>query len=230
MSGSETFGASNTHRSSAARGQCTASYDYVHRICGHAHEECCRRTADKALGLPPLRGVEAPHRPCPACTLGKMKAVPKGQNALSTGLTPTRAGQVLCGDTFGPIAIPGLAGERYFLVLVCQFSNWGVVRTCKTLTEVPNLVEEMIVEIQSMVDKRPDQVSMTLHTDNASVFKSGHHRERMTALGVQLHYSAPYEPRTNPYAERYGGVLMSMTRALLLEGSYPPSSGVSCSK
>ena len=76
-----------------------------------------------------------------------MKQVSKGQEALSTGMKPTRAGQVLCGDTFGPIAIPGLAGERYFLVLVCQFTRWGVVRTCTSLKEVPELVEEMILEL-----------------------------------------------------------------------------------
>jgi hypothetical protein len=44
----------------------------------------------------------------------------------------------------------------------------------------------------------------------------------MAAKGVHLHFAAAYEPRTNPYSERYGGVLLPMVRALLLEGSYPP--------
>jgi len=44
----------------------------------------------------------------------------------------------------------------------------------------------------------------------------------MAELNVHLTFSSPYEPRTNPFAERMGGSLTAMTRTLLLEGSYPP--------
>jgi len=115
-----------------------------------------------------------------------------------------------------------LGGERYFIVLVCQYSRWGIARAFHKLDEVPALVEEMINEIHAELETKPTEVDLTLHTDNASVFKSKHHADQMRALGVRLHYANPYEARTNPFAERYGGVLITSLRALLLEGSYPP--------
>ena len=221
-----------TQKSSRTRGAALASttrqtvadpYGFVHKLCAHANPDCCKRTAAKAKGLPSLTRVCLPTRPCPECALAKMKAVSKGQGQLSTGHAPTRPGQVMCGDCFGPIQIPGLAGERYFIILVCQFTRWGVVRSFTTLDQVPSLVEEMIAEVRATLDdKAPEHVSLTLHTDNASVFSSAKHQKRMGELNVHLTYSAPYEARTNAYAERFGGILIAATRAMLLEGNYPP--------
>jgi transposase InsO family protein len=206
----------------SARTQGLEPYDLVHRLCGHANAETCKLTAEKAEGLPSLYHISPPDRPCPECALGKMKQPSKGQGHLSTGLCPDRAGAVLCGDCFGPLAIPGLGGERYFIVLVDQFSRWGIARAFSKLDEVPTLIEEMINEIHITLGTMPGEIDLTLHTDNASVFKSKRHSARMAELHVRLHYANPYEPRTNPFAERYGGVLITAMRAILLEGSYPP--------
>ena len=203
-------------------------FDLVHRLCAHANADCCRRTAQKAKGLPSLAHSKPSSRPCPECTLAKLKAPSKGQGRLSTGHVPVRAGQVMCGDVFGPIQIPGLAGERYFIVLVCQFSRWGVARAFTSLTEVPTLVDEMLAEVRAVLDTVPtelimtERIGMTMHSDNASVFKSAKHKARMAAMGINLTFSAPYEPRTNGHAERFGAVVMTTTRAMLLEGSFPP--------
>lgn len=161
----------------ATRTQGCDPYELVHRICGHANAETCKRTAERAEGLPSLRHVPIPDRPCPECALGKMRAPSKGHGNLSTGLQPDRPGQVFCGDTFGPLAIPGLGGERYFIVLVCQYSRWGIARAFHKLDEVPALVEEMINEIHAELETKPTEVDLTLHTDNASVFKSKHHAD-----------------------------------------------------
>ena len=80
----------------------------------------------------------------------------------------------------------------------------------------------MIDDIHLTLGTIPGEVDLTLHTDNASVFKSKRHADRMAELHVRLHFAHPYEPRTNPFAERYGGVLITALRALMLEGSYPP--------
>lgn len=142
-----------------------------------------------------------------------MKQPPKGQGYLSTGLRPDRAGAVFCGDCFGPLAIPGLGGERCFIVLVDQYTRWGITRAFTKLNEVPTLIEEMIDEIHTSLGTTPGEVDLTLHTDNASVFKSKRHSARMAELRVRLHYAHRYGPRTNPFAERYGGVVITALRA-----------------
>ena len=206
----------------------TEPFEYVHRMCAHANPECCRRTADKAKGLPSLKRCGPSHRPCPECSLSKTKAPAKGQGNLSTGHVATRPGQVFCGDVFGPLQVPGLAGERYFIILVCQFSKWGVTRAFTRLSQVPDMIDEMLAEIKATLNAVPTHIEFnsfearTVHSDNASVFKSEEHKARMRKLGIHLTFSAPYEPRTNPYAERFGGILMGLTRANLLEGCFPP--------
>ncbi|MGA0840423.1 MAG: hypothetical protein ACO3P1_11075, partial [Pseudomonadales bacterium] len=197
-------------------------YDYVHRICGHANPDCCRRTAKRAAGLPSLHRSAVPDRPCPECSLGKLKAPSRGHGNLGNGLQADRPGKVICGDTFGPVAIPGLAGERYFIALVDEYTGWGVVRALTSLTEVPLKMKEMINEIHSTLGTTPGSVDLTLHTDNASYFTSGQMAKDMGNMGVTMHFASPYDPRTNPFAERYGGILLPTIRALLLEGSYPP--------
>ena len=196
-------------------------YEIVHRICAHAGPETCRRTADKAKGLFKLDGTLAPTRPCPCCALAKLKAPAKGHGDLSTGIRPSRPGQILSGDTFGPLRVPGLAGERYFIVLVCQYSGYGFARAVIDLKDVPSIIEEMLNEVEATLEAKSEEVIMTLHLDNASYFTSAEIEERMAKRHVSLHYAAPYDPRTNPYAERYGGVVTQTTRAMLLEGSYP---------
>jgi hypothetical protein len=129
---------------------------------------------------------------------------------------------VLCGDVFGPISIVGLAGERYFVTLVCQYSAWGTVRAFTKLVDIPDLVEEMINEARAALGVGPEQVAIILHTDNASVFTSKHQKQRLTRMGVVFHFSAVYDARTNPYAERHGGLLIGTSRALTFEGSFPP--------
>ena len=58
--------------------------------------------------------------------------------------------------------------------------------------------------------------------DNASYFSSRKVKARMAQRKVVIHFASPFDPRTNPFAERYGGVLVPSVRALLFEGCYPP--------
>ena len=224
-------GASPLARHKHVKEQCRAArqqsgmqeYDLVHRLCGHAHADACVRTANKAKGLPPLSAQRISGRPCPACAMGKMAAPRQGQGNLSTGLRPTKPGEVFCGDVFGPVAIAGLAGERYFVIIVCQKTGYGLVRCCKGLEDVSLQVQTMIIEARVLLAiNGSERITLTMYSDNASIFTSAHHKKRLAELNVQPRYAAPYEARTNPYAERFGGVLLTVARSMLLEGSYPP--------
>ena len=106
-----------------------------------------------------------------------------------------------------------------------MYSGWGAVRCMASKDQAGKMVESMINEARSL-GKLEGDVNVVIHTpvvhsDNDSVFRSKEYAERMGKARVHLHYAASYEPRTNPYAERYGGVLLPMVHALLLEGSYP---------
>ena len=199
------------------------NWEYVHRVLAHASDGYCERTVKKAKGLP--TSLRKPEKPCPECALGKMKAPRRGQGELSTGLpASTKPGEQFHTDIFGPLSVPGLRGERYFITLSCSYSGWGAVRCMTSKDQAGKMIESMILEARTTgkLDSNPSIVhTSVLHSDNDSVFRSKEYQDRMTKAHVKLHFAATSEPRTNPYSERFGGVLLPMVRALLLEGSLP---------
>ena len=93
---------------------------------------------------------------------------------------------------------------------------------CKTNDEFPLLIEEMVVEMKKKLQLQPgQQLKVTVHSDNDKVMICKSTREKLTALGVMDHRASPYNPRTNQYAERAGGVLLHMLRARLVDGHFP---------
>jgi hypothetical protein len=201
-------------------GAAEEAFQYVHRVCAHANPATCVRTAKKAKGFPQIVEPSANRPPCSECALGKMTAPRKGQGNLSTGLRPTEPGQLLSADVFGKLQVKGIRGEQYFITVSCANSGWGAVRCFHTKDQVPSMLEEIVLEARA-TRRLIGELVITLHSDNDSVFRSAENKSRMKNLKVILHFAVPWEPRTNPYAERYGGVLLPMCRALMLEGCYP---------
>jgi transposase InsO family protein len=211
---------------SALASSASKDYAFVHRLLCHVADKACDRTAAKAIGLPNLEKQHSGSgRKCQCCILSNTKATPKGQGLLSTGHRPTKPGQVFCADVFGPLRIKGFKGEKYFVVLTCQFSKMGDVRCMESLTEITTAMESMLVSLRARLQtplKEAYKCTLTVHSDNASYFRGGPHVQRLAELNVTVTFSTPYVPDTNPFAERFGQTLMKMTRAMLLEGSFPP--------
>ncbi len=103
-----------------------ANWEYLHRLLAHASAGYCEHTVEKAKGLQQF--LEKPSKPCPECALGKMKAPRRGQGELSTGLPEAiKPGQQFNSDIFGPFAVQGVKGKKYFITLSCTYSGWGTV-------------------------------------------------------------------------------------------------------
>jgi hypothetical protein len=119
------------------------NWEYVHRILAHASAGYCERTVKLATGLPQC--LEKPTRPCPECALSKMKAQRRGNGELSTGLpAASKPGKKFNSDIFGPVTVPGVNSERYFITLLCTKSGWGTVCCMVSKNQAPKMVEEMI--------------------------------------------------------------------------------------
>jgi hypothetical protein len=117
------------------------------------------------------------------------------------------------------------------IILYCNVSGWGTKRDCVLKTEFPDAVASMVNEARALralagVTSTTDDWIITLqptvlHADNDSMFRCEKYQKLMGTLGVHLHFAVQYEARTNPYAERFSGVIIPMARALQLEGCYP---------
>jgi hypothetical protein len=129
----------------------------IHRKLGHAHPQCCVRTAKKSICcLSPitLADFQPPDdSPCMPCAM-RMHAPSVGQGNLSTGLPhATQPGQLLSADAIGPFPNLGLKGEKYVLHVSCAFSGYMLVHTAKTKDEFPDLLEEMLVEMKTKLPR-----------------------------------------------------------------------------
>ena len=89
-----------------------------HSRFGHIHFAVLRKMAREELvrGLPLLNQVE---QVCEACLTGKQRRVPFPQKALGRS---TEVLQLLHGDSCGPITPATPSGNRYFLLLVDDYS------------------------------------------------------------------------------------------------------------
>jgi hypothetical protein len=199
----------------------------IHRKLGHAHPQCCVRTARKSIGgLKPisLTDFRSPgDSPCMPCAM-RMHAPSVGQGNLSTGAPhPTQSGELLSVDAIGPFPNLGLKGEKYVLHVSCAYSGYMLVRTAQTKDQFPSLLEEMLVEMKTKIKLEPtQQLRITLHSDTDSNLVSKKVRAMLLEHDILGHKASPYHPQTNPYAERAGGVLLHMLRAMLIDGRLPP--------
>ncbi|CAI5953240.1 unnamed protein product [Closterium sp. NIES-65] len=88
-------------------------------------------SASGQLSLPPLPPSPAP--PCLPCVEGRQRATPH-----SSEFPPTEAPlQTLHMDVWGPARVRGQGGERYFLLVVDDYTRYTTVFPMRTKGEVP---------------------------------------------------------------------------------------------
>jgi hypothetical protein len=107
----------------------------LHCKLGHAHLQCCIRTAKKSIGgLKPvsISDFNPPGSlqcmPCSMC----MHAPSVGLHSLSTGTPhPTQPCKLLSVNTIGPLSVCSLHGEKYIFHVSCAYSSHIAVHVCK---------------------------------------------------------------------------------------------------
>jgi hypothetical protein len=106
-----------------------------------------------------------------------MKAPRRGNCKLWTGLpAASKPREQFNSDIYGPVSVPGVNGERYFITLSCNKSGCCTVRCMASKNQAPTRVEEMINEARS-VGKLEGDADVVIHTpvvhsDNDSVYRS----------------------------------------------------------
>ncbi|CAI7769887.1 unnamed protein product, partial [Closterium sp. NIES-53] len=118
--------------------------------------------------LPPLPPSPAP--PCLPCIEGRQRAAPQ-----SSSFPPTTAPlQTLHMDVWGPAHVSGQGRERYFLLVVDDYTRYTTVFPLRSKSEVPDLLIPWIraVRLQFRERFRQDLPVLRLHSDRGSEFSS----------------------------------------------------------
>ncbi|CAI7901446.1 unnamed protein product [Closterium sp. NIES-54] len=141
--------------------------------------------------LPPL-----PPRPAPTrvpCVKGRQRAAPH-----SSTFPPTEAlVQTLHMDVCGPARVSGQGHERYFLLVVDDYSRYTTVFPLRSKGEVTEVLIEWIRSARRQLSERfgSDLPVLRLHSDRGGEFSSDLLRAFYRAEGIRQTFMLPASPQ-----------------------------------
>ncbi|CAI7839572.1 unnamed protein product, partial [Closterium sp. NIES-53] len=167
--------------------------------------------------LPPLPPLPAP--PCLPCVEGRQCAVPH-----SSSFPPTTAPlQTLHMDVWGPARVSGQDRERYFLMVVDDYTRYTTVFPLRSKGEVPDVLIPWIREFRLHLCERfrQDLPVLRLHSDRGGEFSSDLLRDFYRGEGILQTFTLPASPQRNGIAEHRIGLVMEVARTSMIHASAP---------
>ncbi|CAI5481162.1 unnamed protein product [Closterium sp. Yama58-4] len=167
--------------------------------------------------LPPLPPGPAPT--CVPCVEGRQRAAPH-----SSEFPPTEAPlQTLHMDVWGPARIRGQGHERYFLLVVDDYSRYTTVFPLRRKDEVTEVLIDWIRAARLQLRKSfgSDFPVLRLHSDRGGEFSSGPLRAFCRARGIRQTFTLPASPQQNGIAERRIGMVMDVARTSMIHAAAP---------
>ncbi|CAI7879277.1 unnamed protein product [Closterium sp. NIES-54] len=223
---SQVFAAAS--RSSPASAPCSCrplSHETLlwHHRLGHPSLPRLRGMASRALvsglprSLPPL-----PPGPAPTCVPwveGQQRAAPH-----SSSFPPTEAPlQTLHMDVWGPARVRGQGHERYFLLVVDNYSRYTTVFPLRSKGEVPEVLIDWIHGPRRQLSESfgSDLPVLRLHSNTGGEFSSDLLRAFCRSEGIHQTFTLPASPQQNGIAERRIGMVMDVARTSMIHAAAP---------
>ncbi|CAI7754437.1 unnamed protein product [Closterium sp. NIES-54] len=194
-----------------------------HHCLGHPSLPRLRGMASRVLvsGLPrsqpPLPPGPAPT--CVPCVEGRQRAAPH-----SSEFPPTEAPlQTLHMDVWGPARVRGPGHERYFLLVVDDYSRYTTVFPLRSKGEVTEVLIDWIraARLQLRESFGSDFPVLRLHSDKGGEFSSARLGAFYRAQGIHQTFTLPASPQQNGIAERRIGMVMDVARTSMIHAAAP---------
>ncbi|CAI7923040.1 unnamed protein product [Closterium sp. NIES-54] len=194
-----------------------------HHRLGHPSLPRLRGMASRTLvsglprSLPPLPPGPAPT--CVPCVEGQQRAAPH-----SSEFPPTEAPlQTLHMDVWGPARVRGQGHERYFLLVVDDYSRYTTVFPLRSKGEVTEVLIDWIRGTRRQLSEGfgSDLPVLRLHSDRGGEFSSDLLRAFCRAEGIRQTFTLPASPQQNGIAERHIGMAMDVARTSMIHAATP---------
>ncbi|CAI7934379.1 unnamed protein product [Closterium sp. NIES-54] len=156
--------------------------------------------------LPPLPPSPAP--PCLPCVEGRQRAAPH-----SSSFPPTTAPlQTLHMDVWGPARVSGQGHERYFLLVVDNYTRYTTLFPLRSKDEVSAVLIPWIRTVCLQLRERfgQDLPVLHLHSDRGGEFPSDLLRDFCRGEGILQSFTLPDSPQQNGIAEHRIGLVMEL--------------------
>ncbi|CAI7895168.1 unnamed protein product [Closterium sp. NIES-54] len=167
--------------------------------------------------LPPLPPSLAP--PCLPCVEGRQHAAPH-----SFSFPPTTAPlQTLHMDVWGPARVSGQSRERYFLLVVDDYTRYTTVFPLRSKGQVVHVLIPWIHTVHLQLRERFDQdlPVLHLHSNRGGEFSSDLLQYFCHGEGILQSFTLPDSPQKNGIAERRIGLLMEVTSTSMIHAAAP---------
>ncbi|CAI7856464.1 unnamed protein product, partial [Closterium sp. NIES-54] len=167
--------------------------------------------------LPPLPPSSSPHYL--PCVEGRQRATPH-----SSSFPPTTAPlQTLHMDMWGPAHICGQCRERYFLLVVDDYTRYTTVFPLRRKGEVSAVLIPWIRTVRLQLRERfgQDLPVLRLHSDRGGEFSSDLLRDFCRGEDILLSFTLPDSPQQNGIAKRRIGLVMEVTRTSMIHAAAP---------
>ncbi|CAI5953452.1 unnamed protein product [Closterium sp. NIES-64] len=194
-----------------------------HHRLGHPSLPRLRGMASRVLvsglprSLPPLPLGPGPS--CVPCVEGRLRAAPH-----SSQFPPIEAPlQTLHMDVWGPARVRGHGHERYFLLVVDDYSRYTTVFPLRSKGDVIEVLIDWIraARLQLRRSFGSDFPVLRLHSDRGGEFSSGLLRAYCRARGIRQTFTLPDSPQQNGIAERRIGMVMDVARTSMMHAAAP---------
>ncbi|CAI7803102.1 unnamed protein product [Closterium sp. NIES-54] len=194
-----------------------------HRCLAHPSMPCLHGMHSRLLvsglprSLPPLPPSPAP--PCLPCDEGLQRTAPQSSSFPST-IAPL---QTLHMDVWGPARVSGPCRERYFLLVVDDYTRYTTVFPLRSKGEVPDVLIHWIraVRLQLCERFREDLPVLRLHSDRGGEFSSDLLRDFCRGEGILRSFTLLASPQKNGVAECRIGLVMEVARTSMIHAAAP---------
>ncbi|CAI7834621.1 unnamed protein product [Closterium sp. NIES-53] len=169
------------------------------------------------LSLPPLPPLPAP--PCLPCFEGQQRAAPHSSSFPSTTATL----QTLHMDVWGPARVSGQGRERYFLLVVDDYTRYTTVFPLRSKGEVSAVLIPWIRTLRLQLRERfgQDLPVLRLHFNRGGQFSSDLLREFCRGEGILQSFTLLDSPQQNGISERRIGLVMEVAHTSMIHAAAP---------
>ncbi|CAI7901920.1 unnamed protein product [Closterium sp. NIES-54] len=163
--------------------------------------------------LPPLPPSHAP--PYLPCVEGRQRAAPH-----SSFPSTTAPLQTLHMDVWGPARVSGQSRERYFLLVVDDYTRYTTVFPLHSKVEVVDVLIPWIRTVRLQLRERccQDLPVLRLHSERGGEFSSDLLRDFSRGEGILQSFTLPNSPQQNGIAKRRIGLVMETSPTLRWTG------------
>ncbi|CAI5482680.1 unnamed protein product [Closterium sp. Yama58-4] len=126
-------------------------------------------------------------------------------------------------DVWGPARVRGQGQERYFLIVVDDYSRYTTVFPLRTKGEVPDVLIPWIRRARLQLSERfhSDFPVLRLHSNRGGEFSSDLLAAYCAEHGIEQSFTLPASPQQNGVAERRIGLVMEIARTSLIHAAAP---------